>query len=101
MSDSWVVQNLNNALNTWNEKTGRSVGTSADGALEFQGRRHMEGDTPDQRSSTGNRACTARFVFSGRSCSDLGKPYGCQKAGARAEAVSALCNCQGSSDIRT
>ena len=35
MSDSWVVQNLNNALNTWNEKTGRSVGTSADGALEF------------------------------------------------------------------
>ena len=20
MSDSWVVQNLNNALNTWNEK---------------------------------------------------------------------------------
>ena len=42
----------------------------------------MERNTQYKRGDAGNRACSPRFVFSGGSCSDLGKPYGCQTAGA-------------------
>ena len=77
------------------------MGTSADVAPEFQGRRYMEGHPADQRSSTGNRACAARFVFSGRRSEDDSQSDGNQAPGTRTEALSALLHRKRSCDLRT
>ena len=61
----------------------------------------MERNTQYKRGDAGYRACSPRFVFSGRSCSDISKPYRCEKTGACAEAVPAFCHCQRCGDIRT
>ena len=47
-------------------KTGRSMAAFNAVAGELQGRKNMGRDPQYQLSSTGNRPCAARFIFSGR-----------------------------------
>ena len=61
-------------------KTGRSMAATYAVAGELQGRENMGRDPKYQRSSTGNRPCTARFVFPGRYGEDQCLAYRSQEA---------------------
>ena len=66
----------------------------------FQRQKHMECDGNNQRSGSGNRACTISAVLCGGSCPYLRKLYRCEKAGTRTEIVCSLCHCQRSHNLR-
>ena len=63
MSDNWVVQNLQNALDTWNSKTGGNLADHYPVSREFQRRRHLECDRQYPRCAAGNRVCPSGVFF--------------------------------------
>ena len=81
MSDNWVVQNLENALETWNEKLSEIWTLITTTPQNFKGGGIWSVIVNINRRCPGYRLGTARFVFRGRygekpavSFSDVKKP---------------------------
>ena len=92
-SDNWVVQNLENALNTWNTKMAEvwSLLTMSPQSFKGGGIWHVilqingavKGIGLAQRSSKRHRPGAARFVFSDWCSQNMRKPDRCEAPGAR------------------
>ena len=94
MSDNWVVQNLENALETWNSKLSEIWQLLNHFAAGVQRRQYLVGNGEYQRGGSGYRSCPACSVFCCRCGSHLRKLYRCKETGTRIKAVYPLCHCQ-------
>lgn len=63
MSDNWVVQNLINALDTWNEKLAEIWTLLTTSPQEFKGGAIWDIITNVHRSVTSNRFSITRVIF--------------------------------------
>lgn len=79
MSDNWVVQNLENALETWNEKLSEIWHLITTSPQEFKGGGDLECYCQYQRRASGHRPGPARAVIRGRGRAYLRELHGNQK----------------------
>jgi hypothetical protein len=63
-SGNWVADNLNNALNTWNDKLGENAAATHAIPFQVQGRRGMKRDGQHPRRGQGYRVGIAGTVGS-------------------------------------
>ena len=99
MSDNWVVQNLQNALDTWNKYLSEIWQLITQSPEQFKGGTiwGVIVNIHDAVRAIGLALLVLFFVVGVmRTC---GKFYGGQKAGARAEAVYPICHCQRRRDL--
>ena len=86
MSDNWVVQNLENALETWNEKLSEIWTLITTTPQNFKG-----GNIWKVIVDINYRACLACIVFRDRYGKDLRKFYRCEETGTRTETLCSFC----------
>ena len=91
MSDNWVVQNLQNALDTWNSKLAEIWQIITQSPENFKRGRHLERDRQYPWCAAGNRICPSGVVFRGRRGKDLRKFYRSEKTGTCTETVHPFC----------
>ncbi len=99
MSDNWVVQNLQNALDTWNENLSEIWQLITQCPEQFKGGSiwGVIVNIHDAVQAIGLALVVLFFVVGVmRTC---GSFAGGQEAGTRAEAVYPLCPCQGRRDL--
>ena len=92
MSDNWVVQNLENALETWNEKLSEIWTLITTTPQNFKGGGIWS--VIVNINGPGYRLGTARFVFRGRYGENLRFVFRCKETGTRTEAVYQVRSCQ-------
>ena len=89
MSDNWVVQNLENALETWNEKLSEIWTLITTTPQNFKGGNIWK--IIVDINGAGYRACLACIVFCDRHGKDLRKFYRCEETGTRTETLCSFC----------
>lgn len=98
-SDNWVVQNLVNALNTWNEKLAEIWQIITQSPENFKGGGDLECDCNDSWRIAGNRICLTGAVLCGGSSKDLREFYGCEEAGTCGKDFYSFCHSKRSSHL--
>lgn len=89
MSDNLVVQNLINALNTWNEKLSEIWPLLTTIPQEFKG-----GGIWNVMVNINYWSSSAYFILCGRSCKNLWLIYRGKEARTRIKIICKICNCQ-------
>lgn len=89
MSDNLVVQNLINALNTWNEKLSEIWPLLTTIPQEFKG-----GGIWNVMVNINYWSSSAYFILCGRSCKNLWLIYRGKEAITRIKIICKICNCQ-------
>ena len=92
MSDNWVVQNLENALETWNSKLSEIWQLLTTSPQEFKGGSIWS--VMVNINGAVQAIGLALLVFCCRCGSHLRKFYRCKETGTRIKAVYPLCHCQ-------
>ena len=87
MSDNWVVQNLENALETWNEKLSEIWTLITTTPQNFKGGNIWKVIV----DINGYRACLTCVVFRDRYGKDLRKFYRCEETGTRFKTLCPFC----------
>ena len=81
MSDNWVVQNLQNALDTWNSKLAEIWQIITQSPENFKGEHLGNDDSQYPRCAAGNRVCPSGVVFRSRRSKNLQEFLQVKKAG--------------------
>ena len=100
MSDNWVVQNLENALETWNEKLAEIWQLITTSPQDFKGG-GIWGVIVNINGAVqaGNRSCTSRAVLCCRRRQDVRQLFGSQETRTRSETVYQVRSCKGSNHL--
>ena len=101
MSDNWVVQNLENALATWNEKLAEIWQLITQVAGAVQRRHHLERGPAHPRHDAGHWPCAVGAVFCGGGRENLRLLRRDQAPGGGGKALYPLCAGQSRRDLRT
>ncbi len=99
MSDNWVVQNLQNALDTWNKYLSEIWQLITQSPEQFKGGSiwSVIVNIHDAVRAIGLALLVLFFVIG--IVKNLRKLYRCEKAGTRLKAVRPVCHCQGCRDL--